>query len=250
MSWILETSQQVLLWRPAFTPAGCAVAMTTRRGGVSLAPYDELNLGRSTADAPESVTENRRRVLAALSLDPERLATAGQIHGTHVSEATGAGLHTETDALLTRQSGLAIAVSGADCLPLVLCSGDVVAAAHSGWRGTVDGMPLAVLRATLESSGAPAKDTYAYLGPCIGPCCYVVGEAVAGRFPAAAVVRRASNVFVDMGRAVRLQLEAAGVPEAHIVDPPACTSCATELCFSHRRDQGLTGRLWGLAARL
>lgn len=238
-----------MMWRPTFTPAGCVVAMTTRRGGVSLAPYDDLNLGRSTADAPGSVTENRRRVLAALGVDPERLATAGQIHGTRVSEATAAGLHTETDALLTRETGLAIAVSGADCLPLALCSGSVVAVAHSGWRGTVEGMPGAVLRAALESSAASAADAYVYLGPCIGPCCYVVDEDVARYFPEAAIVRRGADVYADIALAARLQLEAAGVPAGQILDPPACTSCAADFCFSHRRDHGLTGRLWGIAAR-
>ena len=250
MPWILETNDDVMMWRPESTPPGCVIAMTTRRGGVSLAPYDQLNLGRSTADAADAVTENRRRVLAALGVGPDHLATAGQVHGTRVSEATAPGLHPRTDALLTRTAGLAIAVSGADCLPLLYSSGDVIAAAHSGWRGTADGMPAAALRAALETSASPIEHARVYLGPCIGPCCYVVGEDVAQRFPAAVVTRRGTGVFVDLAAAARLQLERAGVAAANILDPPACTACERELCFSHRRDRGLTGRQWGIAVRL
>jgi copper oxidase (laccase) domain-containing protein len=83
MSWSRVTHEGVTLWR-ADAPAGVVVAVTSRRGGVSEPPFDDLNIGRSTADPPERVTENRRRVLAALGLDPERLVTAGQVHGVRV----------------------------------------------------------------------------------------------------------------------------------------------------------------------
>lgn len=249
MSWILEPAGGVMLWRPRDTPPGCVVAMTTRRGGVSAAPYDELNLGRSTDDRPEAVTENRRRVLDALGFDAERLATAGQIHGAHVTEVRNPGLHRETDGLISQQPGLALAVSGADCLPLVYCSGDVVAAAHSGWRGTVAGMPQLALAAVLARSGANAAHTRVFLGPCIGPCCFQVGGDVAAQFPPSVVTRRDDARYVDLAAAARLQLEVAGVPPEAILAPPACTYCDEHWCYSHRRDHGLTGRHWGIAGR-
>ena len=236
-----------MLWRPEYTPPHCVIAMTTRRGGVSLAPYDQLNIGRSTGDLPEAITENRRRVLVALGLGPGQLATAGQVHGTRVSEATGAGLHAETDALLTRRSGLAIAVSGADCLPLIYCCGGVIAAAHSGWRGTVGGMPAAALHTALETSASQVTQARVYMGPCIGPCCYEVGDEVADRFSGIAVSRKGSRAYVSLAAAARQQLESAGVAAHHILDPPACTACQTDLCFSYRRDRGLTGRHWAIA---
>jgi copper oxidase (laccase) domain-containing protein len=90
------------LWRPAAAPRGAIVAATTRRGGVSAPPFDALNLGRSTADAPDAVEENRRRVLAALGIPEGRVATAGQVHGVRVTEVKTPGLHVETDALVTR----------------------------------------------------------------------------------------------------------------------------------------------------
>jgi polyphenol oxidase len=250
MPWILETLGAVELWRPQRTPAGCVVAMTTRRGGVSAPPYDELNLGRSTEDLAAAVTENRRRVLHALGFSAERVATAGQVHGTRVTEVRAAGLHPETDALVTREAGLALAVSGADCLPIVYCAGRAVAAAHSGWRGTADGMPRTALAAILALSGTAAAEARVYLGPCIGPCCYRVGDEVAARFPEAAVVHRESGSFVHLATAARLQLESAGVPPHAILDPPACTACDSRWCYSHRRDRGVTGRLWGIAGRI
>ncbi len=250
MPWVFETLGTVMLWRPRETPAGCVVAMTSRIGGVSEPPYEHLNLGRSTADRPEAVTENRRRVLDALGFDPARVAVAGQVHGTRVAIARGPGLHPETDCLVTDERDLALAVSGADCIPMIFSAGEVVAAAHSGWRGTAAGMPHTALAALLSLAGATATDAQVFLGPCIGACCYQIGEDVADRFPAAVVSRRDGALYLDLAAAARLQLEQAGVPSRAILDPPACTSCQSIWCYSHRRDRGLTGRHWGIVGRL
>jgi polyphenol oxidase len=247
MHWTL-TNGALPLWRPEPAPAGAVIAVTTRVGGVSSPPFDRLNLGRSTDDAPEAVTENRRRVLAGLALEPERLATAGQVHGTRVARVTEPGLVRETDGLVTTTPGLALAVSGADCLPILLSAPGAVAAAHSGWRGTADGMPAAVLTALQEAAGVPAREVRAYLGTGIGPCCYRVGSDVAQRFAAEAVRDVNGHLHVDLALAARRQLEHAGVPPEAIIDPPACTACKPDWCFSHRRDHGRTGRLWGVAA--
>jgi len=248
MHWSLDTLDSVSLWRPSEPPPGAIVAATTRVGGVSPAPFETLNLGKSTADDPAAVEENRRRVLAALGIPDGRLATAGQVHGTRVTEVHTPGLHVETDALVTREPGLALAVSGADCLPLLAVAPGAVAAAHSGWRGTAAGMPAEVVRALLALSKASPIDVRVYLGPCIGSCCYHVGEDVAARFPAEAVIRDDAGIRVDLAGAARRQVEALGVPRAAIVDPPACTSHHPEWCYSHRRDHGRTGRLWGVVA--
>jgi len=226
--------------------------MTSRRGGISPPPFDSLNLGRSTDDDPDVVSENRRRALVALGLDPAACATAGQVHGADVAVATGPGLHARADALVTRVPGLALAVTAADCLPIVLLAPGAVCVAHSGWRGTVAGMPRAALDAVRAAagirSGAGSRAVRALLGPCIGPCCYRVGDEVALQFPPAAVVRDATGPRVDLAAAARLQLVEAGVPADSVLDPPVCTSCSPEWCFSHRRDRGRTGRLWAVVA--
>jgi hypothetical protein len=194
------------------------------------------------------VEENRRRVLDALGLDPARVATAGQVHGTRITRVHAPGLHSGTDGLVTPVPGLVLAVSGADCLPLLFAAPGAVAAAHSGWRGTAEGMPGAALDAVLALASAVPLDVRVFMGPCIGACCYRVGSEVAERFPAAAVHRGGDGPRVDLAAAARLQLEARGVPALAIDDPPACTACHPRWCFSHRRDRGVTGRLWGLIA--
>jgi YfiH family protein len=245
--WSLVRSLEPPLWRPAPTP-GVVAAFTTRQGGVSLPPYHALNLGRSTADQPDAVAANRARVLTALGLDPERLATAGQVHGNAVTRVGGPGLHRECDALVTRTPGIPLAVSAADCLPILYVAPGAVAAAHAGWRGTAAGIPVSALDAVCEVAGVGAAEVSVHLGPCIRSCCYEVGPEVAARFPGMAVSRRGDSIRLSIPDAVRLQLLERGVLPGRLFDTGACTACEEFWYYSHRRDRGVTGRQWGLIA--
>lgn len=246
--WHFHPDAALPLWRPEAAGTGARPAFTTRRGGVSAAPYDSLNLGRSTADDPAAVETNRNRVLEALGLPPARLATAGQVHGADVTTVRGPGLHPGCDALVTTEPGLALAVSGADCLPILFTAPGAVAAAHAGWRGVDAGMPAAALAALRAAAGVAAAAVRVYFGPCIRPCCYEVGREVAERFPAAAVSRLGDSIRLDVAAAARLQLLAAGLPDSALHDVRECTSCRADRYFSHRRDRGITGRQWGIVA--
>ncbi|MBI5711012.1 MAG: laccase domain-containing protein [Candidatus Eisenbacteria bacterium] len=248
--WTLDAGAGVPLWRPAAPDPAFVLAFSARRGGTSAPPFDTLNLGRSTADAAAAVAENRRRLLGALGLDPARLATAGQVHGAAVVAVRGPGHHHACDALVTRAPGVPLAVSTADCMPLLYTAPGAVAAAHAGWRGTASGMPVAALAALCDAAGVPPARVRVAIGPCIRPCCYEVGPEVAGRFPAAAVRDAEGSLRLDLAVAARLQLLEAGVPEDAIEDTGACTSCEPFWYFSHRRDAGATGRHWGVAALL
>jgi YfiH family protein len=247
MSWIRDAASPLPLWR-SNRPPGATLAFTTRVGGVSPAPFDTLNLGRSTSDAAEHVAENRRRVLHTLGLTPERLATAGQVHGRDVRRVTAPGHHNDCDALVTREPGLALAVTTADCMPILYAVPDAVAAAHSGWRGTADGMPVAALQALLALSRATVRDVSVHVGPCIRSCCYLVGSEVAERFAPADVVADGDRFRLDLPGAAARALTAAGVPPEAIHDTGACTACEPAWYYSHRRDAGATGRHWGIAA--
>lgn len=245
--WTLDSDSAVPAWKPAADPHKC-FAFSTRRGGVSAPPYDSLNLGRSTADRPDAVSENRRRLLVSLDLDPEALATAGQVHGARVTLVLGPGHHDACDGLVTRRPGVALAVTTADCLPILYAAAGAVGAAHSGWRGTAAGIPRITLESICEISGEPPSRVRVHLGPCIRACCYEVGEEVARRFPASISVREGNAWRLDLAAAARLQLLEAGVPGAAIEDVGACTSCEPTWYYSHRRDAGLTGRHWAIAA--
>ena len=225
-----------------------ACACSTRQGGVSEPPWDTLNLGLSTGDRPESVFENRRRLLESLGLGSANLATAGQVHGTNVRLVSSPGDVPECDALLTLTPGLALAVATADCMSLLYAAPGAMAAAHAGWRGAAAGLPAATLRALCSAAAVPADSVRVALGPCIRACCYEVGPDVARRFPETVVRTVRGGLRLDLPAFARLRLLEAGLSPEAFEDTGICTACAPSTCFSHRRDAGLTGRHWGLVA--
>lgn len=231
---------------------GARAAFSTRLGGVSEAPFDSLNLGILTDDSAEAVEENRRRLAETLGREPDQVVFALQVHGTRlidhgdrepVSEPPVGSLGqirqpggiAEADGHVVREPGLAPLVFVADCLPVALAGPGGVAMVHAGWRGLAGG----ILGAAAEAVGA----TEAAVGPGIGPCCYEVGEEVLESF-AELGDDVASGRMLDLpGTAGRL-LGRAGVDRVELSG--LCTSCEGDLFFSHRRDQGRTGRQAGL----
>ena len=246
--WKLDSNSRLPAWRPRVSEAEAVLAFSTRRGGVSSPPFDTLNLGRSTEDRPEAVSDNRRRFLESLDLDPGSLATAGQVHGAAVAEVRHPGFHPGCDVLVTRAPGIALAVTAADCLPLILTARGAVAAAHSGWRGTVAGAPRAALDALCAAAAVQPSEVVVHLGPSIRSCCYRVGPEVARQFAASATVRHHDAWHLDLVAAASLQLIEAGVSAERIHQVPACTACDSAQYFSHRRDGARTGRHWAVAA--
>jgi YfiH family protein len=248
--WTLETTSPIPHWRPRERRRDAVLLFSTRRGGVSRTPFDTLNLGRSTDDDAAAVRENRERLLRLATLDPERLATAGQVHGSRVVEVVAAGHHADCDALVTRLPDVVLAVTTADCMSLLYHAPGVVAVAHSGWRGTADAMPVAALDAVCRLAGCAPDAVSVAIGPAIRGCCYEVGDDVAARFPTAAVRATGGKPRLDLPTAARMALGAAGVRPDRLDDTGACTCCEPEWYFSHRRDRGRTGRHWGVAARI
>ncbi len=230
---------------------GARAAFSTRLGGVSEAPFDSLNLGILTDDAPEAVAENRLRLAAALGREPEQVVFALQVHGTrlieHSSEFRGSfGTHAvpkeprdgipEADGHVVREPGLVALVFVADCLPVALYGPGGLAMVHAGWRGLAGG----IVGAAAEAIEA----TTAAIGPGIGPCCYEVGEEVLDAF-AGLGEGIAAGRMLDLPEVARRLLAGAGVDR--IESAGLCTSCEERLFFSHRRDDGRTGRQAGIA---
>jgi YfiH family protein len=216
---------------------GYEVAFTTRLGGVSEGPYKSLNLGRKSGDVVENVDENRRRACAELGADVERLALNFQVHSARVLRAAAGQRGEHADGLWTDEPGVPVLAMSADCLPLALArvGGDpAVAVLHVGWKGLLAG----IVSAGVEALGAAGLA--AAIGPGIGPCCYEVGEEVAGpyreRFGDDVVRGRNLDLWTSAERA----LAAAGVENIHRLD--RCTACEPGTFFSHRRDRGNTGR--------
>jgi polyphenol oxidase len=241
----------------AWEGVGVCAAFPTREGGVSKAPHDTLNLGLSVDDEPAAVLENRRRLCASVGVSPQRLAVPGQVHGTKLSwvgeaEAGRGAADRETvihdhDGLLTNVRGLGLAISYADCVPVVIVAlgddGPELAAVHAGWRGMLAGI-VGKAAAGLARRG---RMLGAVIGPSIGLCCFIVDDALRVRF-AARFPGSVGAHAVDLWECARTELEAAGVPPAGITVTGVCTSSDGRF-FSHRRDHGLTGRHLAIAWR-
>lgn len=213
-------------------------AFSTRLGGVSGPPFAYLNLGLLTDDSEEAVVENRRRLAAALGFELDQVVFARQVHGTRLLDhrvEMPEGL-VEADGHIVSEPGRAPLVFVADCLPVALAGPGGVAMVHAGWRGLAGG----ILAAAAEAVEAGA----AAIGPGIGPCCYEVGEEVLSAF-AGLGEGVARGRMLDLPEAARRSLANAGVEG--IETAGLCTSCEQGLFFSHRRDQGRTGRQAGIA---
>jgi polyphenol oxidase len=246
--WTIDRSAAVPTWRPSPADPACVLAFSTRQGGVSGPPWDTLDLGLSSGDRPEAVFENRRRLLDGLGLDPANLVTAGQVHGDDIRSVTRPGHEPGCDALLTLTRGVTLAVATADCMSLLYAAPGAVAAAHAGWRGAAAALPAITLHALCAAAGVPAHAAQVALGPCIRVCCYEIGPDVARHFPASAVRTVDGRLHLDLPDVARIQLLEAGLPPEAFQDTGACTACERNWYFSHRRDAGQTGRLWGIAA--
>jgi hypothetical protein len=225
-------------------PAGVKACVTTRAGGVSLAPFDSLNLGDHVEDSPEAVLENRRRLTAAFAIQPAWLR---QVHGVVVVEADP-GRIAEADGSWTGTPGIACTAMTADCLPALFCnkSGTRVAAAHAGWRGLAAG----VLEAAADSLDAAPADVLVWLGPAIGPKAFEVGPEVREAFmqqhpqTAQAFVpsHNPGKFLADIYQLARLRLAARGITAVY--GGGLCT--VTDLRFFSYRRSPRTGRFASL----
>ncbi len=219
-----------------------------RRGGVSEAPYRSLNLGLSTGDEDERVLENRRRLFASLGVDTDRLAVAGQVHGSDVLVVSEPGQYPGYDGLVTTASNVVLCMTSADCAVVLLAdpSAGVVAACHSGWRGTLEDVAGKTVRRMLEC-GADPKRLRAYVSPCICVEHFEVGDEVANRFRPEYVARHADwpRPHVDLKAAIGDQLARAGLAEDAIEISHHCSFEETDTFYSYRAEHGTTGRMMG-----
>ncbi len=248
------------LLRPAWAaPAGVQAACSTRAGGVSSPPFDSLNLGDHVGDDPVAVAANRARFAQALGARPVFLR---QVHGTRavvLDDCTPDGA--EADACVSTTRGIACTMMVADCLPLLVCdsAGRAVGAAHAGWRGlagvdaqgrvgagVIESLFDAFAAVLGESLEATARKAQVWLGPCIGPTVFEVGQEVRAAFLEHDA--RAAHHFkpgpagkwlADLPALARQRLDALGVAQVSGNDGGTdwCTVTQASRFFSHRRDR-------------
>ena len=264
--WLLECHvlkpDLPLTWLQPEWPAPATVraVMTDRHGGVSVSPYGSMNLGDHVGDRPDAVALNRSRLQAVLQRRPVFLQ---QVHGVHcvaLDAATADG--TAADACLATTPDVACTIMVADCLPVLFCDaqGTWVAAAHAGWRGLAGQGGVGVLErvlASLPSRSETNTDILAWLGPCIGPQAFEVGEEVRAAFcdaDAQADVcfmpHSEGKFLADLAGLARRRLHGMGITRIYGNDSQAawCTVSQASRFFSHRRDSRVLGQSGRMAA--
>jgi hypothetical protein len=241
-----------LLWLTSPLLREVRHGFSTRRGGVSPAPWDSLNFGPSRGDAAENVAENYRRFCGCLGVDENRAVLSKQVHETTVRHVTAAdagkgltrGRDYTADALITDEPDLPLVVFSADCGILLLHDPvrRAVGAIHAGWRGCAAGIVEKTVAAMGDAFGTRPADIRAAIGPCIGQCCFETDGDVPAAMTAALgaeaepyLERRGAKWQVDLAGLNRQWLLRAGVAPDCIDTCGLCTACHPDLFWSHRK---------------
>lgn len=236
-----------------------------RTNGVSLPPYDSLNMGLHVGDNPQHVLANRALLSRELGGSVDEWVVGAQVHGNQVAVVDDLDLSRNeggvsvpgVDGLVTARTNITLAVFAADCVPILFFDPiqRVIATAHSGWKGTVLHIARNVVQTMKNRFGSESENIEVWFGPSIRQCCYEVDERVAEpvrqEFGAAHLWRRTrpGKYLLNLQSCIRQDLLAEGLRPEHIVDSGLCTASHRDWLFSHRADHGQTGRLAG-AVRL
>ena len=253
MSWAKETKDDFTVYRcHEFNNSGIIQAFSTRMNG---------NMALHTGDDPVKVLERRQIFLNRLGLQLNDLVAGVQTHGINIRlvtrQAAGAGVSEfdtalpDTDALITRESGLILSIYTADCLPIFIFDPvtPAIGLAHAGWRGTLKGIAAKTLeKMTIAFQTVPTQCWIA-IGPAIGTECFKVSENVADQFAAIfpeVVTSEPPDYRVDLNRFNRWLLRNSGVSDEQIISSGLCTSCLRNDFYSYRADQTTMGRMMGI----
>jgi YfiH family protein len=236
---------------------------TTRAGGNGQGTYATLNLGMFCNDDPETVIDNRKILCHTIGINEEKLIVPEEVHSADVKEITESffylspnekGIYLSAcDGLLTNLSGCCLAVTTADCVPVLLYDkkNGSIAAIHAGWKGIVKKIIPAAIEKMSVLYGTKPHDIIAATGPCISAQMYEVSEEMIGNFESVfspeivsqLTESRDGKFYIDLRKAVFVQCLACQIPESHIGIHPHCTYQMPELYFSARRDSFNSGRM-------
>lgn len=224
-----------------------SAGQSTRLGGVGQGPFSSLNLGKSVGDDLENVEKNRKIFFGELGFSPKNVVFSHQIHGSEILSANQPGNYTGFDSQITNSTGICLAVSIADCTPILIYDSKnrAMAAIHAGWKGTVNEIVSKSLAAMNTNFGTNGEECFAFIGACISQTNFEVGEEVAINFSSEfRYFNQSKNKhFVDLKAANKAQLLNFGIPNNQIEVSEYCTVSNNDLFFSHRKEKGNTGRM-------
>ncbi len=258
------TSVPFLYFKHLAKHSGIKHGCSTRVGGVSEGCFSSMNLGFGRGDADENVLKNYDRLCNAMGFTKEQVVLPDQVHETVVRKATkvdcGKGIvkprdYSCVDAQITNEPGVALAVFGADCVPVFFYDpvAKAIGTAHAGWRGTIGRIAEKTVQAMEREFGSKLSDIEAYIGVSICGDCYTVGGEVAElfmkEFPQATTQTEEQKIEgtcqLDLWQVNRMILEQAGVLPENIVVGSVCTKCHSDVLYSHRVQGNDRGSLAG-----
>ena len=232
-------------------------AFCTRRGGISAGKFFSLNFSSREGDSVENVRQNWKMLATAFNVEVEQFFVVNQVHGDRIliidNHVGGLISHqsNQYDAIITDQQGLAIGIKTADCVPIMFIDRikRIVGVAHAGWKGTSLNIAAKVVDTFIKKFSCRVDDITAVIGPSIGPCCYQVDEVV---FNSMIGDKNQESFFspccikgrwmLDLPLANKFQIIGRGISPTNVYATDYCTSCNTDIFFSHRREGGNTGR--------
>lgn len=236
-----------------FDPKICTHAIFSRKGGISPEPWNSLNQGGTVGDPRPNVIENRRRAFAVFERPVESIYDVWQVHGTDVictrEPRPLDAEHLKADAIVTDNPGITLFMRFADCVPILVYDRQkrIVSIIHAGWMGTVKKVITSTINVMRQNFGCNPKDLVSGIGPSIGVCHYQVGEPVItevknnfGDYSKELLVNIDGGTNFDLWKANEFTLRENGVEEIEIAN--ICTACDTGTWFSHRAENGKTGR--------
>ncbi len=231
--------------------------VSTRIGGVSLKPYHELNMGYHVGDDPKRVAENRRIFCKTIGIKLDSLVLAQQVHGDKImvvnEKHAGCGAYDfesglpDTDALITNSNSIAIGILTADCVPVMLFDPikKVIGVSHAGWKGSLLRIAAKTVLKMNEIYGTEPSDCLASIGPCICKNCYEVSDIIIEQFENTFNYKTKNKENkLDLPHIIRIQLNEIGVKDISSME--LCTACNLNLFYSHRAENGHTGRMISL----
>lgn len=236
---------------------GLQHAITTRHAGSSTGFYASLNLGLHVGDNAEDVCENRQTIARNLGYNPENLIAVQQTHGaniavvTHKNRGRGAldwqSAIPSTDALMTQESETPLMILVADCAPLLIVDkrNHVLAVVHAGWRGATSRIASQTVLKMTAQFGTKIEDLRLGIGPCLCESCFEIGEEVvsaANEIAPQSVLSGFEKPHLDLRELLRQDLRSVRVLGSQIETLPHCPRCTTQKFFSHRGENGTTGR--------
>lgn len=262
--FVLEEEKSILAladWQAHFP--GLVAGFTVRLGGESEEPYGSFNMGLHVGDDPAHVIANRKKLAEHVRMPFEAWTCADQVHGNRVCQVTAGGAGKEslgdviaaTDGLFTQQKGVLLTSFYADCVPLYFLdpASGAIGLAHAGWKGTVGRIAEEMVKALQTHYKAKPGDIRVAIGPSIGGCCYEVDERImtqvrtsAENWKTAVSASTEGKYMLDLRQLNTEILREAGISRANMLVTDWCTSCRTDLFFSHRKEAGpgkMTGRM-------